>query len=122
MPTSYLFHRLSLLGLAGLLPVFAATAQQPARVERQANGVLIHLPQLNEQAPRTLRLQVVSDKIIHVQASALDTVSTVASLMVVPQTKPVGTWQFKEKKGVGTLTTPALTATVSLTTGELSFA
>ncbi len=122
MPNKFPLHSLLFIGLAVSLAAHPAAAQQAARVERQPNGVLIHLPQLNEQAPRTLRLQVVADKIIHVQASPLDTVSTGASLMVVPQTKPLVTWQFKEKKGVGTLTTAALTATVSLTTGALTFA
>ena len=110
------------LALLGLLPLGAAQAQQPSQVTRQVDGVLIRLPQTTAQAPRVLRLQVVAGTIIHVQASPLDTVSTVPSLMVVPQTKLVGPWQFREKKGIGTLTTPALTATVSLTTGELTFA
>jgi alpha-D-xyloside xylohydrolase len=119
MPHPHPLHRLTLLGLASLLPALVASAQQ-ASVVKQADGVLIHLPTPGTDAVRTVRLQVVADKIIHVQASPLDTVSTQKSLMVVPQAAP-GKWQYKEKKGVGYLSTGALTATISLTTGAVSF-
>jgi alpha-D-xyloside xylohydrolase len=120
MLKSHPIHFLSLLGLASFTTIFSAEAQK-ASVDKQPNGVVIHLPQANEQAVRTVRLQVVSDKIIHVQASPLDTVSSLKSLMVVPQTATAAKWQFKQKGGVGILSTPALTATVSLTTGEVVF-
>ena len=116
MPHSHPFPRLALLGLATLLPAFAATAQ----VTRQADGITLRLPQAYDQALRTVRLQVVGDKIIHVQASPLDTLSTAKSLMVVPQKAPPK-WQYKEKKGVGYLSTDALTAAVTLATGAVSF-
>ncbi|HEX8507544.1 MAG TPA: TIM-barrel domain-containing protein [Hymenobacter sp.] len=113
--------RLSLLGFVCLSAAFGARAQK-ASVEKQANGVTIHLPAAGPQAPRTVRLQVVSDKIIHVQASPLDTVSSLPSLMVVPQTVSGTRWQYREKKGQGLLSTGALTAKVSLSTGEITFA
>jgi alpha-D-xyloside xylohydrolase len=116
MPHPHPLHRLTLLGLASLLPVLAASAQ----VTRQADGITLRLPQANEQAPRTMRLQVVGDKIIHVQASPLDTLSTAKSLMVVPQKAPPK-WQYREKKGVGYLSTDALTAAITLATGAVSF-
>jgi len=114
-------HRLALLGFASLLSTFGASSQK-ARVDKQADGVTIHLPQAHQDATRALRLQVVSDKIIHVQASPLDSVSAQKSLMVVPQTGVPGKWQYREKKGQGILSTGDLTATVSLTTGEIRFA
>ncbi|GAC1381293.1 MAG: glycoside hydrolase family 31 protein [Hymenobacter sp.] len=68
-----------------------------------------------------MRLQVVSNNIIHVQASPLDSVSSQKSLMVVPQTGAPVKWQYREKKGRGILSTDELTAMVSLTTGEIRF-
>ncbi len=112
------FHLLVTLSFS-LLRVGAQA--QPSRAERQPDGVLLHLPPANENAARTLRLRVVTDKIVQVQASPLDTLSTVKSLMVVPQNGPVLNWQYKERKGLGILSTPALTATVVLATGEVRF-
>ncbi|SFQ64736.1 TIM-barrel domain-containing protein [Hymenobacter arizonensis] len=114
-------HPVALLALASLLPALQATAQK-AQVLKQADGIVIHLPQVTPDATRTLRLQVVSSKILHVQASPLDTVSSQPSLMVVPQTGAPVKWQYREKKGQGLLSTDDLTATVSLTTGEIRFA
>lgn len=114
-------RRFALLSCVALLPVLDASAQK-AKVDKQADGVVIHLPQANQDATRTLRLQVVSNKIIHVQASPLDSVSSQKSLMVVPQTGPPVKWQYREMKGQGILSTSELTATVSLTTGEIRFA
>ena len=104
-----------------LLPVLDASAQK-AKVDKQTDGVVIHLPQANQDATRTLRLQVVSNKIIHVQASPLDSVSSQKSLMVVPQTGSPVKWQYREMKGQGILSTSELTTTVSLTNGEIRFA
>jgi alpha-D-xyloside xylohydrolase len=121
MPVSTCRRRALLLGLGGFLLAVPARAQS-GRVEKQANGIVIHLPQTSLDAARTLRLQVVSDKIIHVQASPLDSVSSLQSLMVVPQTGPAAKWQYREKRGQGIISTSDLTATVSLTTGEIRFA
>ena len=114
-------HRFALLAFASLLPAFKVSAQK-AKVDKQADGVVIHLPRAHADATHTLRLQVVSNKIIHVQASPLDSVSSQQSLMVVPQTGAPVKWQYREKKGQGILSTGELTATVSLTTGEIRFA
>jgi len=115
------FRRFALFRCVALLPVLGASAQK-AKVDKQADGVVIHLPQANQDATRTLRLQVVSNKIIHVQASPLDSVSSQKSLMVVPQTGSPVKWQYREMKGQGILSTSELTATVSLITGEIRFA
>ena len=114
-------RRFALISCVALLPALGASAQK-AKVDKQADGVVIHLPQANQDATRTLRLQVVSNKIIHVQASPLDSVSSQKSLMVVPQTGSPVKWQYREMKGQGILSTSELTTTVSLTTGEIRFA
>ena len=113
--------RFCVLSFVGSLLPAVVLAQQ-ATVEKRADGIVLHLPAPHDQATRTVRLQVVSDRIVHVQASPLDTVSTGQSLMVVPQTGPPPMWRYREKKGKAILTTSALTTTVSLRTGEIQFA
>jgi alpha-D-xyloside xylohydrolase len=111
------------LGLrSGLFCLLAlpAAAQSPT-VQRQADGVVIHLLPAQDGAVRTLRLQVVTPTIVHVRASPLDSVSAVASLMAVASSGPPPAWQLKQKKDEVALKTAALTATVSLTTGAVTF-
>jgi alpha-D-xyloside xylohydrolase len=122
MSGAFPISRASLFILIGLLPVLPAAAQKApkARVEQRPDGVVIHLPQPPEDAPRLLRLQVVSDRIIRVQATPQDSFSTRASLMVVPQPAPPR-WQYRQRKDQATLSTAALRATVSLATGAVTF-
>ncbi|WP_201783385.1 alpha-glucosidase domain-containing protein [Hymenobacter sp. AT01-02] len=109
--------------MGGLL-TFASTATvqaQQARVEKLSDGMLVHLPPGSTHQARTIRLQVVGEHILHVQASPLDTVSTVKSLMAVEH-KPTSTkWQYKSKKDQASISTPTLTATVALPTGAITF-
>ncbi|TGE27200.1 TIM-barrel domain-containing protein [Hymenobacter metallicola] len=114
------YSRVFLLSGAILLPAVASLAQK-ATVQRQADGVVVHLPRRNDHDPRTVRLQVVSDQIIHVQASPQESIAAPPSLMVVEQPATAVKWRYKEKKGLGTISTAALRATVSLNTGEVSF-
>ncbi|RYY14478.1 MAG: DUF4968 domain-containing protein, partial [Cytophagaceae bacterium] len=112
-----------LAGTALLAGAVAAPAQaQQARIERLPQGLLIHLPGATAGQVRTVRLQVVNPHIIHVEASPLDSVSSAQSLMVVNQGQAASSWQFKQKKDEATLRTAALTATVSLRTGAVTFA
>ncbi|UOG76440.1 DUF5110 domain-containing protein [Hymenobacter tibetensis] len=116
----YIICSVPLLGFILLLPAADATAQK-ASVQQLKDGIVVQLPKANDNAVRTVRLQVVSDKIIHVRASPLDSVSSQKSLMAVDPAGVAPKWQFKQKKNQGVLSTPALNATVSLTTGEVVF-
>ncbi|GGF04095.1 glycoside hydrolase family 31 protein [Hymenobacter cavernae] len=109
--------------IVGLFALAAATQAQAqrARVEKLGDGILIHLPPAEEQKARTIRLQVVGKKILHVQASPLDTVSTMKSLMAVEQAPTSAKWQYKSRKGEAVVSTATLTATISLQTGAITF-
>ena len=62
MLTTTFSYRFALLAFTNLPPAFGTLAQK-ANAEKQANSVLTHLPQANQDEPCTLRLQVVSSKI-----------------------------------------------------------
>lgn len=91
-------------------------------MQKQPDGIILTLPASNDHAVRTVRLQVVSDHIIRVRASVLDSVSSEASLMVVARPAAPVPWQYRQKKGLGVLSTASLRATVTLVTGEVAFA
>lgn len=86
--------------------------------EKLDSGVLVHLK--GDQA-KQVKLEVISDKIIHVVASPTDTFSKEQSLVVLPRSsKPE--WKILEDKDKVILSTKSLQASVSLTTGEVNFA
>jgi alpha-D-xyloside xylohydrolase len=114
-----IFNQITSIGFL-VAGAFQVQAQQ-ARVEKLPQGLLIHLPQATSEQPRTIRLQVAGPNIIHVQASPLDSVSSMQSLMAVAPTGPATPWQFKQKKDEAVLSTSSLSATVSLATGAVTF-
>ncbi|HTE25403.1 TIM-barrel domain-containing protein [Flavitalea sp.] len=111
-----------------LLPLFLVFAWLPLSAAGQQNvvtntedGIVVHMKNPGENKTRIVKLQVISDKIIHVTASAVDSFVSVPSLMTVLPGKPAIKWTIKESSESVTLTTPALNTTVQLENGEVSF-
>jgi alpha-D-xyloside xylohydrolase len=75
---------------------------------------------INSKEARKIRLQVVSDNIIHVTATPSDTFSTFKSLIVLPTVKNSASWQVNEEGDGLRLVTGRLQATVS-GSGEVTF-
>jgi len=109
-------------GLYGLVLAVVATAcVQKSKFEKQADGVTIHFPKAETGNPKAIRLQVISDKIIHVISSPADSFSTAKSLITLPDLKGSSDWKLIEEKDQLILTTKAVKAKVSLLTGEIVF-
>lgn len=102
-----------------LLTIVATNCSTRSSYERIDDGVIIHISQ--KGGAKNLKLQVVSDKIIHVTTSPVDTFPTSNSLMVVPDLKKSGDWDIIEGDSILTLQTRQLQARVSLRTGEVAF-
>lgn len=99
-----------------------ACEKRSGTYEKLPNGVLITLPEKGENDVRSLKLEVISNKIIHVMASQSTTFSKFPSLMVEHKERTSVDWTANEdKKGEVTLSTDSLTARVSLFTGEITF-
>jgi alpha-D-xyloside xylohydrolase len=85
---------------------------------REGSSVLIHPA---SGPAKVIRLNVVSDKIIRVTASPTDTLSTTASLMIVPGVTKQVDFHVAEKDGGVSITTKSLVGRIDLKTGALSF-
>jgi alpha-D-xyloside xylohydrolase len=94
---------------------------QKSSYDKLEDGVLIHLRSGGTQSAKLLKLQVISDNIIHVIASPTDSFSTVKSLIVLPGTNGSTAWKLKEEDDKVLLQTSSLRATVSLVTGEIAY-
>jgi alpha-D-xyloside xylohydrolase len=102
-----------------LLTIVATNCSTRSSYEKIDDGVIIHIGQ--KDGTKNLKLQVISDKIIHVIASPVDTFSTFNSLVVVPDLKKSGDWDIIDGDSTLTLQTSQLKARVSLRTGEVAF-
>lgn len=102
--------------LSGLL----SSCSQPIKYEKLVDGVVVH--PVKGGSSNVVRLQVISEAIIHVTASAADTFSTTKSLIILPEvTGSSADWRLEEGKDEVSLITQVLHATVSLVTGEVIF-
>src|SRR5436190_9026596 len=88
-----------------------------AQVEKLDDGVLIHLTGTNA---KTIKLEVISDKIVHVITSPLESIRKDTSLMVVGGRKKTE-WSIETKNNVTTLSTTLLKVMVELSTGRITF-
>lgn len=100
--------------LLGASSLFAASYTQ--------NGgfVTVQVQQPTAKSPKWVRLQVVSDKIIRVEATADKTFPVKESLIIVPQ-KTNNNFKVTEQDGTVLVKTPSLTASVSTASGRVIF-
>ncbi len=90
--------------------------------EKTGNGIVVRLAQQQPQDVRTVRLQVMNDNTIHVSATPERKFAEEPSLIIVPDLSPIPDFSVEETEGNVILSTASLRASVSLKTGEVSFA
>jgi alpha-D-xyloside xylohydrolase len=118
---SYYLTR-NLIHLLCLFVITCCLACQSGRYEVLDDGIIVYTDPKASHDVHQVRLQVVSDKIIHVMASATDSFSTRKSLIVVDQLKSDSDWKVTEKNSHVILSTSCMKVNVSLRTGEVCFA
>jgi alpha-D-xyloside xylohydrolase len=89
--------------------------------QKTPNGVIISLKQTSSESVKTIRLQVVSNDIIHVTAVPSKNFSDVPSLIAAYTSTKKDGWQVSEQNEKVVLQTATTKAIVSLKTGEISF-
>jgi alpha-D-xyloside xylohydrolase len=83
------------------------------------DGVLLKLP--GSKQAKTVQLEVINDRIIHVIASPTDSLPTDTSLMVLQNIKKQTEWTLTESEGKLILKTNLIQALVERETGKVSF-
>ena len=97
---------------------FYAVSSAAASFTRSGNFITVKVQQPSANAPRLVRLQVVGDKIIRVEATAKDAFPTKQSLIIVPQPTDQN-FQISEDTRRVIVKTPFLSATVDKATGRV---
>ncbi|RAV99481.1 TIM-barrel domain-containing protein [Pseudochryseolinea flava] len=82
------------------------------------DGVIVHL---STGDAKVVQLKVISDKIIQVLASPVDSVKQQKSLIVLPESTTKTAWSVKESPDFVTVATAELQAQVSLSNGVVTF-
>ena len=101
---------------AGLL----ALSQGLFAYDKVGNGIVIRLEQKDSSKPKAVKLQVVGDKIIRVEATPDAVFPKSTSLIIVPQ-KAKPKYTVAENDREVTLTTQSIKAVVSKKSGEVKF-
>lgn len=109
--------RIFLVSLSILL--FASCSS--AGFEKTQNGIIVRLKQANSSDTRTIRLNVVNDKIIHVTASPEKRLSDEKSLIIQSGLKLSDKFNVEESGNTITLSTDSLDVKINKTTGEIAF-
>ncbi len=104
-----------------LLAAFVFASCAKPGYEQTADGVVVRLDPKQKEDVRMVRLQVINDKVIHVSATPDRKFSEEPSLIIVPQ-EAATLFKVEATDGTVVLSTAQLRATVSLTTGEVTFA
>ena len=101
---------------AGLLLAACSSPQ----VEDTGKGIVVNLRPDSPSEAKKVRLEVLGEKLIHVSATPENKFADPQSLVIVPQTQKVS-YTIKESDGDVTISTSEISATVSKTTGEITF-
>ena len=104
-----------------LLIISSAIITQAQNVQKLSNGVLINLNATIPNNAKQLKLEVISDKIIHVLAGADEKLNEPLSLARVPFNSAASKWQYVQTGDIVSLKTNALIAKVSVQTGAVTF-
>ena len=98
----------------------SATGMQAAGFNQNGNYLTVQLKQHQNFGPSQIRLQVVSDKIIRVQATAEQSFRNKQSLIIVPQNSKAN-YKVEEQGDNLIITTAAMRAVMNEATGQITF-
>ena len=112
--------RLTKTLLISAVLLMSATGMQAAGFNQNGNYLTVQLKQHQNFGPSQIRLQVVSDKIIRVQATAEQSFRNKQSLIIVPQNSKAN-YKVEEQGENLIITTAAMRAVMNEATGQITF-
>jgi hypothetical protein len=92
-----------------------------SQVDKLSDGLLIHLTHPSPNGAKQVKLQVISDKVIHVTATPGDQFNGAPSLMAINIKGNTVKWDAAAHNKTVVLKTASLSVTVALNSGEVTF-
>ncbi|MEO7768700.1 MAG: TIM-barrel domain-containing protein [Ferruginibacter sp.] len=115
-------HRLFSILLCFLsINISGSAYNPPIDYTRIQDGIIIRVKDIAKNAASQVKLQAVTNKIIHVTATPIDSFLTEKSLMIEEKFRNPVKWEVKEIPGMVIFSTEFIIAKVKLNTGEISF-
>ena len=96
-------------------------AAQKVKVEKLHDGVIVYFPNAKDNTFKAIQLQVLSQKIIHVNASPVIPVKSDTSLMLIPMNNQPGPWSLSQTRDELIVSTSFIKAYLSLVSGLVYF-
>ena len=115
------FNKISLLCCLGFVLLSHLAGAQYITYKKEKDGVLLLFPANTDHTTRTIKLKVVSDKIIRVIASPTANIPADKSLVVIPPSAKKLSWNLSRNGNQLSLHTNSINANISLTTGAVVF-
>ncbi|WP_165021053.1 TIM-barrel domain-containing protein [Dysgonomonas sp. ZJ279] len=103
-----------------LLPLFLFSCSS-VPYQKTKDGIIVTLKTDDPKAVKNIRLEVINDDVIHVSATPSDRFTEKKSLITVYEKTQTDGWDVSEQNGNVVLKTATTMATVSLTTGAITF-
>jgi|WetSurSiteA1Bulk_404760.scaffolds.fasta_scaffold00086_5 alpha-D-xyloside xylohydrolase len=104
-----------------LFSIFCCLACQKGKFQELEDGIVVQPDPKTAGGLHLVKLQVVSDKVIHVMATGTDSFSSEKSLVAVDLKNPGVDWKATQQNDHVILSTSCIRAIVSLKTGEICF-
>jgi len=106
-----------------LVLIFSALAAlaQPDNYRKLSDGILLNIKSNTKSDAKIIKVQVVTDNILHVTASPVDSFVAEKSLMVIEANHPDVKWNAQEINGIIILSTESLNANITTANGVISF-
>ena len=104
-----------------LLVVECGAANPPADYTRLPDGIIIKVKDPRKNGARLVKIQAVTNKIIHVTATPADLFTTEKSLMIAETSRSPVKWDVKESGDLLVFSTGDINASMNINTGEVSF-
>jgi alpha-D-xyloside xylohydrolase len=102
-----------------IFSLFNSTLAQDKKYQKTSDGVIVFLPTSNHGAS-AVKLQVVSDKIIHVITSPSKSFTDKSLVVIETPSQPI-IWKVIESKGSLSLQTAFINANIQFATGAINF-
>ena len=97
------------------------TLAQSDNYSKLSDGIIINSKSTAKNDARIIKVQVVTDNILHITASPVDSFVAEKSLMVLDATRPAVKWNVQETNGIIVLSTESINANITVATGAISF-